>query len=61
MVEAEALEKYKIIQGNIKRSKVLILEYRDNLILAVVWLKKKVKKKWHRNSWSSSAKEMHLK
>ena len=61
MVEAEALEKYKIIQGNIKRSKVLILEYRDNLILAVVWLKKKVNKKWHRNSWSSSAKEMHLK
>lgn len=45
MVEAEALEKYKIIQGNIKRSKVLILEYRDNLILAVVELKKKVKKK----------------
>lgn len=43
MVEAEALEKYKIIQGNTKRSKVLILEYRDNLILAVVELKKKVK------------------
>lgn len=44
MVEAEVLEKYKIIQGNTKKSKVLILEYRDNLILAVVELQKKVKK-----------------